>query len=117
MKHFIIAMLLLLMGAFALNAQAIDAATGKITYLRVSNYGDKYGPATDKMQAEAVIKLDTKEGMAFGFQLHKDNDEIAHQDMLKLLQDAFANNWKVTIDYLVLNNKKNLIIVRAGVVK
>jgi hypothetical protein len=35
------------------------AMIGKITFLRVNEVGIGYGPASDKIDAEAIIKLDT----------------------------------------------------------
>jgi hypothetical protein len=92
-------------------------ASGKITMLRVHDVGTKYGPPTDQIDVEAVIQLDTKPGMAFGFQLRNDNQRVTREGMLNLLRDAFRNNWTVSIDYNIEPQKKNGVIIRAWVIK
>ena len=92
-------------------------AKGKITMLRTHDVGTKYGPPTDQIDVEAVIQLDTKPGMAFGFQLRDDAQRVARVGMLDLLHDAFNNNWTVSIDYNIAPLKKNGVIIRVWVVK
>lgn len=102
-----------------INAKPADllGATGKITMLRTHDIGTKYGPPTDQIDVEAVIQLDTKPGMAFGFQLRNDNQRIAREGMLDLIRDAFRNNWTVRIDYSITPPKKNGVIIRVWVEK
>ncbi len=101
------------------NAKAADllGATGKITMFRTHDVGTGYGPAVDFIDVEAVIQLDTKPGMAFGFQLRNDNQRIAREGMLNLIRDAFRNNWTVRIDYTITHPKKNGVIIRVWVEK
>lgn len=75
------------------------AAEGKITMLRVHDVGTKYGPANDQIDVEVVIKLDSRGDDAFGFQLRKDDDEVARTGMLDLLRQAFKQNRTIRIDY------------------
>lgn len=96
---------------------ALLNSTGKITMLRVHDVGTKYGPPTDQIDVEAVIQLDTKPGMAFGFQLRNDNQRVTREGMLNLLRDAFKNNWTVSIDYNIDPQKKNGVIIRVWVIK
>lgn len=92
-------------------------SSGKITMLRIHDVGTKYGPPADQIDVEAVIQLDTKPGMAFGFQLRNDNQRVTREGMLNLLRDAFRNNWTVSIDYNIDPPKKNGVIIRAWVIK
>ena len=92
-------------------------ARGKITMLRTHDVGTKYGPPTDQIDVELVIQLDTKPGMAFGFQLRNDAQHVTRQGMHDLLRDAFRNNWTVSIDYNITPPKKNGVIIRVWVEK
>jgi|SRR5688572_6388023 len=102
-----------------INAKPVDLlnAKGKITMLRTHDVGSKYGPPTDQIDVETVIQLDTKPGMAFGFQLRNDGQRITREGMLALLRDAFRNNWTVSIDYSITPPKKNGVIIRVWVEK
>lgn len=76
------------------------AASGRLTMLRVQDPGGGFGPATDRIDGEVVITLDTEPGRAFGFQLRPDVNLPVRQRMLALLRDAFVHDKKVAIDYL-----------------
>jgi hypothetical protein len=76
------------------------ATSGRLTMLRVHDPGGGFGPASDRIDGEVVITLDTEPGRAFGFQLRSDANLPVRQRMLALLRDAFANDRKVAIDYL-----------------
>jgi hypothetical protein len=76
------------------------AAEGKLTLLRVHELGTGFGPPSDQIDGEVVIRLDTEPGRAFGFQLRDDANEGAHRSMLDLLRDAFNREFRVRIDYL-----------------
>jgi len=91
--------------------------SGKLSLLRVHDVGTGYGPETDFIDVEAVIWLDTKPGMAFGFQLRNDDHRPARQGMLDVLRDAFNNNWIVTIDYEIEPGKNNGVILRVWLTK
>ncbi len=92
-------------------------ATGKLTLLRVHELGDGYGPPSDFIDVEVVIKLNTMPANAFGFQLRNDNNLPLRQGMLDLLRDAFNNNWTVTIDYEITPGLNNGVIVRTWLTK
>jgi hypothetical protein len=92
-------------------------ARGKITMLRVHDVGTKYGPPSDQIDVEVVIKLHTEPGKAFGFQLRNDNQQNARDGMLNLLRDAFTNNWTTSIDYKIDPGKKHGVIIRVWVSK
>jgi len=87
-------------------------ASGKLKMLRINQVGSKYGPGHDQIDAEVIIQLGSKPGMAFGFKLRNDSNRPVRQGMLDLLRDAYANNLTVTIDYDITAGKKNGIIVR-----
>jgi hypothetical protein len=112
---------LALLALVALSASPAGAAllnaSGKVTRLRVHDVGTKFGPPTDQIDVEVVIELNTKPGMAFGFQLRNDSDRAARQGMLDLLRDAFNNNWTVHIDYNIDTGKKNGTIIRTWLTK
>lgn len=91
--------------------------SGKITSLRVHDVGTKYGPASDKIDVEVVITLNTEAGKAFGFQLRNDGNRPVRAGMLDLLRDAFNNNWTVNIDYKSNPGKKNSVLIRVWLTK
>lgn len=92
-------------------------SSGKVALLRVHDVGTAYGPANDKIDVEVILWLDTKPGMAFGFQLRDDANRPARQGMLDLLRDALAHGYSVTIDYNIDPGKKNGVIIRTWVTK
>lgn len=108
----------LALAVLAARASAQVNATGKVTLLRVHDVGTGYGPPSDFIDVEAVVWLDSQPGKAFGFQLRNDANLPARQGMLDLLRDALANNWTVSIDYLVPpNHVNNFVIIRTWVTK
>jgi hypothetical protein len=115
----LIATVVMLLGATAVihpaqtqAASTLQQATGKLTFLRVHNVGTQYGPPTDQIDVEVVMGLDSKPGMAFGFQLRNDTNALARQGQLDLLRDAFNHNWTVRMDYSIETGKKNGTIIR-----
>jgi hypothetical protein len=90
---------------------------GQITFLRVNEVGDSYGPAGDAIQVEAIIQLDSTPGMAFGFELRNDKQRPAHQGMLDVLRDAFVNDITVLIDYFIPEGNNNGTIIRVAAIK
>jgi len=96
---------------------ALLESSGKLTFLRVHDVGTGFGPPTDFIDVEVVIKLDTKPKNAFGFQLRNDNNRPARAGMLDLLRDAFNHNWVVVIDYNLDAGKTNGVIIRTALTK
>ena len=90
------------------------ASTGKLTFLRAHDVGTKFGPPTDQIDVEVVVKLDTEPTRAMGFQLRPDGNGQARAGMLDLLRDAFNQNLTVTIDYDLPDGKNNGIAVRVA---
>lgn len=96
----------------------IIARDGKVTYLRAHDVGSGWGPNNDRLDVEAIVRLSTAPGMAFGFTLRADTNRVAHAAMFDLLRDAFANNWTVRIDYEIANERlRNGRLLRAALVK
>lgn len=96
----------------SLFAQQVEATTGRVTFLRLNNIGEGYGPPGDKIAAEVIIKISSKPDYAFGFQLRKDDNELTHTAMFEMLHYAFTNNLDVRIEYTRLPNRKNFILFR-----
>jgi hypothetical protein len=95
-----------------------QAGPGKVTLLRVHDLGTGWGPASDFIDVEVVIRLDSAPGMAFGFQLRDDGYRPAHQAMLDMLRDAFQNNSPVTINYYEVSpSRTNHVMFRAWATK
>jgi hypothetical protein len=96
---------------------ALLQSNGKLTFLRVHDVGTKFGPPTDQIDAEVIMKLDTEPNRAMGFQLRNDGNRPARQGMLDLLRDAFNHNWTVAVDYNLNTGKKNGIAIRVALTK
>ncbi len=94
---------------------AVYQATGYLTLFRIHDVGTGYGPGSDFLDAEVIIRLDTKPGEAFGFQLRDDANRAVRQAMLDLLRDAFSNGWPVTINYDKETGKTNSVLFRVWV--
>jgi hypothetical protein len=101
----------------AAEEQKLLAMTGKITFLRVNDVGTGYGPASDKIDAEAIVKLDTAPDRAFGLTLRNDESFASHQKIFEIMQDAFDNDRVISIDFLSTPPQKNGIIVGATITK
>ena len=89
-----------------------EQTSGKVSYLRVHDVGTGYGPLSDEIDVEVVVKLSNQPDNAFGFQLRRNNNRVAAQGMLDLLRDAFNYDHQVTIDYWIDPGKKNGKIMR-----
>lgn len=90
--------------AFEVNTDSplggLVSVSGNITLIRVNDVGSGYGPATDFMDVEAVVWMDSQPGRAFGFQLRGDSGQSDHSGMLKLLREAFNTNRPVQLDVI-----------------
>jgi hypothetical protein len=96
---------------------ALLQSKGKLTFLRVHDVGTRFGPNTDQIDVEVVMKLDSQPDRAMGFQLRNDNKRPARQGMLDLLRDAFNHNWTVSVDYNLDTGKKNGVAIRVALTK
>lgn len=96
---------------------ALIQSTGKLTFLRVHDVGTRFGPPTDQVDAEVIMKLNTQPDRAMGFQLRNDKNRPARQGMLDLLRDALNHDWTVTVDYNLDAGKKNGMAIRVALTK
>jgi hypothetical protein len=96
---------------------ALLQSSGKLTFLRVHDVGTKFGPPTDQIDVEVVMRLSTQPDRAMGFRLRNDTNRPAHQGMLDLLRDAFTHNWTVVVDYNLDEGKKNGVAIRVALTK
>jgi hypothetical protein len=92
----------------------LESATGKVSFLRAHNVGSGWGPANDHLDVEVVMKLDTDPERSFGFQLRDDKNARAHQAMFDLLRDAFSQRHLVSIDFTIIEGRKNGVILRVA---
>ena len=90
----------------------IKIVTGGITSLRVQDVNTKYGPKSDQIDVDVIVKINSVPQKAFGFKLRKDKNEITHKAMFDLLKDAFTKNLKVTIEYIETKGKNNFVLIR-----
>jgi hypothetical protein len=93
-------------------AQQVEATTGKITFIRINDVGGQFGPPSDRIDVEVVIKISSKPDNTFGFKLRKDDNQITHEAMLNLLKEAFDNDKNIKIEYNAINGKKNYVLFR-----
>lgn len=77
----------------------IKQKTGKVSYLRAHNRGSGWGPPSDFLDAEVIVRFDDDTSNAYGLQLRNDDNLPAAQAMFVLLQDSFNSNEPVTINY------------------
>jgi len=96
---------------------ALLQSRGKLTFLRVHEVGGKFGPPTDQIDVEAVLKLNTHPERAMGFQIRNDNDRPVRQGMLDLLRDAFSDDLTVVVDYHLDTGKNNGVVIRVALEK
>lgn len=96
---------------------ALLQSTGKLTFLRVHDVGTAFGPPTDRIDVEVVMKLSSQPDRAMGFQLRNDGNRPARQGMLDLLRDAFNHKWNVTVDYNLDTGRKNGVAIRVALTK
>jgi hypothetical protein len=85
-------------------------AEGKLIFLRTHDVGTKFGPPTDQLDVEVVVRLDSDPSRAFGFQLRPDADEVANRGMLDELRTAFVASSPVRLDYRRTGVNNGLIL-------
>lgn len=101
-------------GAYEVNTApplgSILAIEGMITFLRVHDVGTGFGPPGDRIDGEAIVKLDSDPDKAFGFPLRADRGEEANVGMFKVLRESFRKDRPVRIEYEVTGIRNNQII-------
>ena len=95
----------------------LQQTSGKLTFLRVHDVGTGFGPPSDFIDVEAVMKLNSRPDLFMGFQLRNDSNRAARQGMLDLLRDAFNNNWTVAVDYNIDSGRTNAVAIRVALTK
>jgi hypothetical protein len=96
---------------------ALLRSSGKLNFMRVHDVGTRFGPPTDQIDVEVVVRLSSTPDNFFGFQLRTDGNRPVREGMLGLLRDAFNNNWTVELDYNLDTGKKHGVIIRTTLVK
>jgi hypothetical protein len=86
---------------------ALLETRGTVTFLLVRNVGSGFGPPSDFIDAEVIVKLNAEPDRAMGFQLRKDGQQPARQGMLDLLRDAYNHSWTVVLNYDLEPGRKN----------
>ena len=89
---------------------SILSIEGLITFLRAHDVGSGFGPASDAIDGEVIVRLDSDPDKAFGFTLRTDSDEEAHTGMFKILRDSFSKERRVRIEYEVTGINNNQIL-------
>ncbi|MCR4404159.1 MAG: hypothetical protein NUW06_02510 [Candidatus Acetothermia bacterium] len=90
----------------------ILAVDGHVTYLRIHDVGTGYGPSNDFLDVEVVVALDSTPNQRFGFQLRPDANQLVHQGMLDLLQQAFQYNYMVRLEFYQEPGRSNSVLFR-----
>jgi hypothetical protein len=95
---------------FSVEAAPLKGISGKIKLLRVHDLGTGYGPPSDFLDVEAVVRLDSDPNIALGFQLRKDSFLPVRERMLSLLRKAYGIDKEVRIDYFQTGPKTGYIL-------
>lgn len=88
----------------------VSATVGRLTLLRVHDVGTKFGPPSDQLDVEVVVRVDSEPGRSFGFQLRNDQARRANQGMLSMLRDAFDLDRRVRIEFIRTGCRSGRII-------
>ena len=88
----------------------ILAAEGRLTFLRAHDEGTGFGPPTDQIDVEVVVRLDSAPDRAFGFKVRADANEAVQRGMLDTLRTAFNDDQRVRLDYRRTGVRNGLIL-------
>ena len=91
-------------------ARSVRVAVGRVAELRVHDARGGFGPVTDRLDAEAIVRLDTEPGRAFGFTLRPDADEEAHRRMLDTLRKAMRGRMPIRLEYHPTGQRNGMAI-------
>lgn len=97
----------------AVAQSTLKSVSGKITFLRVNAIGAGYGPPTDFIDADVIVKLGGPG--AYGLKLRDDANRHTDRAMFDLLREAYAHGWPVTLDYAEIKNAHNGLVLRVAV--
>jgi bacillolysin len=95
---------------FKIETAILKNVAGKITLLRVHDLGTGYGPITDFLDSEVIVRLDTAPDTALGFQLRHGAFLAERKQMLSVLQQALENTKKIAICYVEKGPKTGNIL-------
>jgi hypothetical protein len=95
----------------------IENASGQLSLLRVHDRGTGFGPPSDQLDVEVVVRFVGPSPRSFGFQLRSDANGPAREGMLGLLRDGFNHGWTVNIDFDIQPGKNNARIIRVWLTK
>jgi hypothetical protein len=77
----------------------IKIVTGRVTFLRVHEFGSGWGAPNDNLNdAEVIVRLDD-DPRTYGLGLRLGEKLPAAQAMFALLQDAYNTDTPVTVEY------------------
>ena len=84
---------------------------GKINLYRVQIEGMNMGEGKEQVDAEVFVTLDSKPGMVYSLQLHKDSPQ-SNNVMADTLRDAYINKIPVTLYHqMTVKQSNNLKIL------
>lgn len=89
--------------------QGVAGADGRLTLLRAHDVGTAFGPPADRLDAEVIVKLDTKPDFSFGFQLRNDGNEAVHEEMLDTLRESYVRGGRVRVEYEVTGRRSGRV--------
>jgi tyrosinase len=99
---------------YSYDIEPVLQVEGRLSLLRAHDVGTKFGPPSDHLDVEVVVRLDTEPGRAFGFQLRADVNEAARRGMLDALRIAFNDDRRVRLDYQRTGVNNGVLLRVAG---
>lgn len=75
-------------------------APGRLTLLRVHELGTGFGPPDDHIDAEVIVRLDSRPGESFGFRLRTNPELPSATAMLASLRAALVHDLPVRLVYV-----------------
>ena len=89
------------------------AMKGNVTFLRVGEPGNVWGPPNDALHTEVVVILDFRPDLAAGFDLEQGDPALPSRlAMLSVLRDAYVHQLPVGIAVDIPEGKKAGIMRR-----
>jgi hypothetical protein len=89
---------------------SILAETGRVTMVRAHDTGTGFGSGGDRLDADAVVRLDSRPAYSFGLQLRPGPAAGAAAAMFALLRGAFRRNEPVRVEYTRTGLRSGMII-------
>ncbi len=95
---------------FCIKKAPLINTAGKIKLLRVHDLGTGFGPPTEFMDSEVIVRLQSDMNRTLGFQLRPGPFLSERKKMFSILRDAYCEEKVVTIDYVQTGNKTGIIL-------